>query len=327
MLLREKISLGQSMCKAAIFGQRSPRIASWAITNRCNLACQYCGTNNVKCPEVDTGKAFELIEKLSRNGIRLIRFTGGEPLVRNDIADIINFSARQGIRNVLSTNGILFPGAVARIDRLDGVSVSLDGDARTHDMIRGQGSFDKALTALGVAKERMIPRTILTVLSSRNLNEIDVIVKIAKDFNAKVSFQPATKTVLYGDSADPLAPDRASYRKALERLINLKKNKNRIINSISGLRYLMRWPEEAPIRCMAARIIVRIDPAGMMYACNRAAGAGMSLAENSFKDCLSILKPPQCKRCWCSSYTELNLMSSFDLGAVINSLRINIFSE
>ncbi|RLB12178.1 MAG: 12,18-didecarboxysiroheme deacetylase, partial [Deltaproteobacteria bacterium] len=85
-------------------------VVVWNITKRCNLECMHCYANshlssNEK--EIDHQSALSIIDDLAGFGVPVILFSGGEPLMRNDIIELIQYAVKKGIRAVLSTNGTL----------------------------------------------------------------------------------------------------------------------------------------------------------------------------------------------------------------------------
>ena len=132
-----------------------PPIVVWNCTRQCNLLCIHCyaNANSLRSPEemgTEEGKAF--ISDLAEFGVPVLLFSGGEPLLREDIFELAHFAKEQGIRPVLSTNGTLITKSVAK--KIHGVGfsevgISLDGVGVSNDRIRGQrGAFQAALRGI-----------------------------------------------------------------------------------------------------------------------------------------------------------------------------------
>ena len=130
-------------------------IVVWNCTRRCNLRCVHCysSAGNQDSPEAlstEEGKAF--IRDLADFGVPVVLFSGGEPLLREDIFDLADFARDQGIRTVLSTNGTLITKEVA--DRIRDVGfaeagISLDGIGEKNDRFRGKtGAYEAALQGI-----------------------------------------------------------------------------------------------------------------------------------------------------------------------------------
>lgn len=130
-------------------------VVVWNCTRQCNLRCIHCYANagNRRSPgEMNTaaGKAF--IRDLAEFGVPVILFSGGEPLLREDLFELARLAKEQGIRVALSTNGTPITKAVAeKISRVEfaEVGISLDGIGVTNDHFRGQeGAYEAALKGI-----------------------------------------------------------------------------------------------------------------------------------------------------------------------------------
>ena len=91
------------------FSDKRP-VVVWNVTKACNLRCIHCyakADNNPAPNELTTEEGFKLLEDLAKFGCPVILFSGGEPLVRPDILDLIHKAVNLGLRTVISTNGVL----------------------------------------------------------------------------------------------------------------------------------------------------------------------------------------------------------------------------
>ena len=89
----EKLDISRKVLQAIIFKKRFPLLATWNITYRCNLQCKYCGVirNYSRIEKLNSASIFNIAEKLTDAGVKFINFTGGEPLLREDLKDIVGF--------------------------------------------------------------------------------------------------------------------------------------------------------------------------------------------------------------------------------------------
>ncbi len=130
-------------------------VVVWNCTRRCNLRCLHCYSTSTDRPALDElthSESRAMIDDLAAFGIPVLLFSGGEPLLREDIFDLIAHAHEAGLRTVLSTNGTLIDvetaGRVAEAG-LNYVGVSLDGLEPVNDEFRGQrGAFRAALTGI-----------------------------------------------------------------------------------------------------------------------------------------------------------------------------------
>ncbi len=130
-------------------------VVVWNVTRRCNLKCVHCYSRSEDLNyggelSLDQGKA--LIDDMAEFGAPVILFSGGEPLIRRDILDLIRYAVSRGRRAVVSTNGTLIDRKMAEALKdigLSYVGISLDGLEETHDKFRGvPGTFGRVLSAI-----------------------------------------------------------------------------------------------------------------------------------------------------------------------------------
>ncbi|MEN8245296.1 MAG: radical SAM protein [Thermodesulfobacteriota bacterium] len=145
--------------KLAAAGLRPPKMVTLTMTNACNLKCRHCwpDSGSVRSfPPVPTQTLKRLVQEVAGLGAEEICLAGGEPLLHPDLYSILDHAFRQaGIKNVtLQTNGILIDDADAnKLKRIYNkgllIQVSLDGAGPgTHDLVRGDGSFERSLEGL-----------------------------------------------------------------------------------------------------------------------------------------------------------------------------------
>lgn len=130
-------------------------IVVWNCTRQCNLHCVHCYSNAVShsSPEaMNTNEGKIFIRDLADFDIPVLLFSGGEPLLREDIFELASFAREQGVRPVLSTNGTLITEAVAEKIRdvgFEEVGISLDGIGANNDRFRGKkGAYQAALQGI-----------------------------------------------------------------------------------------------------------------------------------------------------------------------------------
>ncbi len=170
---------------------KSPFIVTYSLTRRCNLKCKHCysSAGGEDEHELTARRAREVVRQVADAGSRIIVFDGGEPLMRDDIYELINLANTAGLITVLGTNGTLITSAVAQnlVDSgLHRCAVSIDGaTAGTHEWIRGvKGCFEKAVRGARLIYEAGIPLQINTCLNSHNQHELNDIIKLVESLNA-----------------------------------------------------------------------------------------------------------------------------------------------
>ena len=173
------------------------RMLFWETTIRCNLACAHCRrieSNETGDADLSTAQAQSLIEQLAELGRRqgqmpVLVFSGGEPLCRPDVFELIERARQREIIIALATNGTLIDSAKAQQIHDSGiarVSVSLDGaDAATHDRMRQiSGAFEQAKEGIGQLREHGVAFQINVTLTQQNASQLQAIYDLARSLGA-----------------------------------------------------------------------------------------------------------------------------------------------
>lgn len=160
----------------------APFLVIWETTQACDLACRHCRASAVPerhSGELSTAEARRMLDQVKAFGDPLLVFTGGDPLKRADLFDLLSYSVSIGLRTTVtpSATPLLTPAAVERF-RDCGVSrmaVSLDGpDAQSHDGFRGvAGSFDTTIEALRAARRVGLETQINTTVSRFSMDKLE----------------------------------------------------------------------------------------------------------------------------------------------------------
>jgi len=166
-----------------------PRVLAWEVTRRCPLKCRHCRASaaNVEYGgELATAECFRVIDSLSQT---MIIWTGGEPMSRPDIVELVSHASSRGLRSVMAPCGMLVTDdrlADLKAAGVTALSFSLDGpDAASHDSFRGvEGAYDNVTHAMAAAKRVGIPFQVNTTVSKLNVDRLDEIAERAKELGA-----------------------------------------------------------------------------------------------------------------------------------------------
>ena len=172
-------------------GLSAPVNVTWEVTYACNLRCIHClsSSGSKVNGELTTEECRQVIDSLAAMKAFQLNIGGGEPFMRPDFLELMDYAHQKGMVTCISTNGTLIDKTIAhRLDnKLVYVQVSLDGaTAASNDAIRGRGSFEKALQALQCLVQRGIEVSINTVLTRRSFPELDRLVELAASLGAKL---------------------------------------------------------------------------------------------------------------------------------------------
>ncbi|HON84476.1 MAG TPA: 12,18-didecarboxysiroheme deacetylase [Syntrophorhabdaceae bacterium] len=162
------------------FSKDKKPVVVWNMTKRCNLRCIHCYARaedeGYHANELTTEEGKRLIDDLFSFGVPVILFSGGEPLLRKDLAELVEYAVKKGLRAVISTNGTLISEKMARIFSEKGLSyigVSLDGIGDVNDAFRGKkGAFNMAMEGIRNAKKAGIKVGLRFTINKRNYPEV-----------------------------------------------------------------------------------------------------------------------------------------------------------
>jgi Fe-coproporphyrin III synthase len=163
-------------------------VVVWNVTRRCNLRCVHCYSQSEDrgySGELSLDEGKSLIDDLAGFGSPVILFSGGEPLIRPDILDLIRYATQQGRRAVLSTNGTLITPALAEKLKdigLSYVGISLDGLEETHDAFRGfSGTFARVMAAIKNCQDVGLKVGLRFTINKRNFQDIPGIFDLVEE--------------------------------------------------------------------------------------------------------------------------------------------------
>lgn len=175
------------------FGSQGP-VVVYNCTRKCGQNCVHCySRTGADGKELDTAEAKNLLRQLAEINCAAVLFSGGEPLEREDLFELLDYSKMLGLRAVLSTNGNLINADIAKKLVGSGVSyagVSIDGTEKTHEEFRGRaGSFKAAINGIKACKEAGLKSGIRFTITNRNYNQINEIFSLASDLSvARICF-------------------------------------------------------------------------------------------------------------------------------------------
>jgi len=259
-----------------------------------------------------------ILKHIYDSGVCGIAFEGGEPLLRRDLPEILQYARSLPLQTSLITNGTLLESKIDQIAKYinGGVYVSIDGLDKTHDEIRGvSGCFKKAVKGINAASPK-IPVAINTTIMAENIHEIEDLVKLAKDLDVKMSVAVAYD---YFD-VKVLEPARQDLSYVAGKLIELKKKGYPLINSISYFKVIgkkKKW-------ICKPWSTINVSPEGyLVLPCyvSKKYATSRSIFETSIKTAISEFdwkETRKCQKCTLHCYVEPSLALSYDFGTLKN---------
>ena len=198
----------------------SPFTIAWEVTRACAFACRHCRAEaqpKRNPDELTTEEAFRLIDQIKEFGDPILVVTGGDPMMRRDLFDILAYASGQGLRTSLTptTTRLVTVERLRQVKEagVRRVAVSIDGpSAEAHDAFRGfKGSFDMALKIARAVGEAGLSLQVNTTVSRYNVDRLDEFIELVSSLNAvqwSLFFLVPTGRALFGDMISPEQHER-----------------------------------------------------------------------------------------------------------------------
>lgn len=301
----------------------------FSSTNRCNLKCKMCDIPNDTLAELTTDEVKNIIRDAYKLGFSTFVFSGGEPLLRKDIFELINFTKNSGMGVCVTSNGCLIDSDTAAKLYQSGVSVvniSIDGNEECHDYLRGKDSFKKAVLALENLRRNNVETTIAVMVCGYNYKSLTGIFELAKEYGVStIKFQPFSGIFIKEKSrGKDFLIDKNDLKissEIFEKVIILSKRYGISTSPSAYLRaiplYLSGEKLVFPSRCGVLWSTCSVNSRGEIYPCWAITGADNligNLRENSLLELWDSLKHNQirdyavkngCQGCLMSCYDEV----------------------
>lgn len=252
-------------------GLDAPICLTWELTYGCNLSCIHClsssGRRDPK--ELKTNQARAVIDELAAMQVFYVNVGGGEPTIRPDFFELVEYAVNNRVGVKFSTNGTTMTkeraAKLAGTDYVD-IQVSLDGaDELTNDAVRGQGSYRAALLAMdNLAQAGFANFKISVVVTRHNVVQLDQLLSLAERFHAQLRL---TRLRPSGRGAATWAD--LHLTQAQQRDLYLWLSDHREVLTGDSFFHLSALgdPLAGLNMCGAGRVVCLIDPIGDVYAC------------------------------------------------------------
>jgi mycofactocin radical SAM maturase len=263
-------------------GLDAPICLTWELTYACNLACRHClSSSGRRDPaELTTAEAKAVIDELERMQVFYVNIGGGEPTIRPDFWELVDYATAHHVGVKFSTNGVrITPEVAARLaagDRGSGsgprsgyvdVQISLDGaTAEVNDAVRGEGSFAMAVRAMeNLASAGFTGFKLSVVCTRHNIPQLDAFKTIADRYGAQLRLTRLRPSGRGADVWDELHPTAAQQRELYDWLLAHGEG----VLTGDSFFHLAAYGEALPglNLCGAGRVVCLIDPVGDVYAC------------------------------------------------------------
>lgn len=163
---------------------KNPLSVCWQITTKCNLNCKYCLSDSgvEGTYGLNTKEAMKIINQLGEIGINRLDFTGGEPLIRKDLKELIQCAKQNNINTIVTTNTILLNEEnIETLKLADLVQISIDGPEKVHNNQRQNEVFNKTIENIKKLKESGCKIRLNSFIYNSNKQYVDYLINLSKE--------------------------------------------------------------------------------------------------------------------------------------------------
>ena len=273
----EKLALGAQIVASKVIGRARPFFVQYSLLNACNASCAYCNSPRRHDAPLDTATHYKLLAEFARLGAVRLKFLGGEPLLRDDIGELVAETRRLGMRAAMVTNGFLIVEKFEVIKQLNELIISIDGREAAHDRQRGHGTWKRVMAAIEACAAEKVEFFLSAVVTRQSATEIDWLIDTATRFGVMVNFQlPQSNVEMYGPNAARMAPTREESKQIVSRIIAAKEAGAPVLFTTRSYTKTLSWDDYAIERverpdeqspCTAGKYFLQLEPNGDIYPC------------------------------------------------------------
>ena len=281
-----------SMLKSRLFTHR-PFFLAHAMTYGCNSRCQSCtywkNTPRMK-EDLSTREVFQLLDEAYDAGMRGYYMFGGEPLVRRDIGQIVDYANHKGFVTVMNTNGSFLEKKAEELKKLDFAFVSVDYFNDYDDVIRGRpGTFKEVMRGIDAVKK--IGKTkvaLVTTISTLNFGAIIPMAQLAQKLGVGISYNSIEQSLDFGLTSEETTPNfqiglsPAKLQEFYNTLLQVKNDGYPLMETELVLKHFV---EGRSWKCHFPKMFVYVTPDKKIYNCDYT--YHFDLKKGSFEDYFS----------------------------------------
>ena len=261
----------------------------WEITHNCNYGCSYCIFSCTKKRvegELSTEECFHVIDELVKNGFKHLKVTGGEPFIRKDLIEILEYASKYMVVDVSTNASLLSEDLVDKLNKikLKMIHVSLDGNKEEHESVRGINTYERTIRGLELLKKSKNKVRIGTVIHANNEDDLENLVKDSIKLSANEIIFSIMEPV---EGQDKSLVKTKSNEELIENINSLKdKYKDIIVNCNfdSQPAFVKRCP--GGDRFLYINNMGFVSPCTWVYEKNKNCISKISLRDNSLDDVL-----------------------------------------
>ena len=258
-LLRTAYAIGRNR-----IGIPTPVFLQLKPTYRCGMGCAFCNLREAKTEELSTEHWLSVIRQGYTLGAAVVNFSGGEPLCRNDIKELVSGAHKLGYVTMMNTNGTGLADAASALS-LDHVSVSLDfPDAQEHGRFRKrQGAFTEAVRGIRAANHAGIATRLNCVVSRLNMGKLGRMAVLAQRLGVNITYVPVlTDFAPAGRSVSESNPDVRKISIGAEKYTEIVRALKKRYRHVATPGFFLDAVESQRFACRATYTVINVQPDG-----------------------------------------------------------------
>jgi MoaA/NifB/PqqE/SkfB family radical SAM enzyme len=309
--------------------QSAPLWATFAVTENCNCQCQYCDFWHDKNRDMTTEQVHLVLKRLWEGGVESVSFSGGEPLLRRDMAELVAAAVALGFRTNVTTSGTTRPSMIPKLMEagLSSLSFSLDGaTAETHESFRKACPYDSVVRSIRAAVEARnkgdYPTliNINTTVHKQNYHEVQALSDFSEQLGVdRIFFQPVWSVYDDPDFMEKygFTPDNRELLEQVQATLT-KVARSNIVEYFQLLPdFYGDYTKTKETPCYAGRAYLHIDGFGNVHPCTMVGTSFGNILDKPLAEMLSgpeandLIKKCadyQCPKCTLTCYIERNIM-------------------
>lgn len=243
----------------------SPLSLTHRVTSLCNARCKHCDlwkkSSEIK-NDLSKEDIFEMLKKAKKAGMVKYTAWGGEPLLRKELPEILQYAKKNKFTTQIFTNGFFLKEKYKEIAPFtDSLIVSIDSNDELHDEMRGvKGILKRAIEGIELSKKTEMNIVINSVISNLNLDKIDGLLELSKKLGVSIRFEPI-KINFYNQQ---FKLTNEKLKTVFSKIIEYKKSGYFVNNSN---RYLKIISEKEQFICHAPKCFITVDACGDIISC------------------------------------------------------------
>ena len=249
----------------------APNSVIWDITSRCNLRCRHCYIEaGRRIEEPSTEEALSIMDQLKEAKVFSLSFSGGEPLLRDDLYELLQYAVKSFRVNVAS-NGLLIDEDTAEKLKSSGISsvqLSMDGLEEAHDYLRGKkGAFNSLTETTEILRKVGLPFGVTSVIYKKNYHQVREMISYAENLGA---FAIRFYRLIYtgrGEDISSLDITTPEYKDVLKEIYNYRGKIYAVADEAFGFLLHGRETPHQWVGCQAGRTVAGIKANQQVVPC------------------------------------------------------------